>query len=66
MTEQHESAYGNNASLTSKAANILLSFHEHFSDSSFIPIAINEEFVFPISKDVKIKDKFDIILYKDN
>jgi hypothetical protein len=66
MTEQHESAYGNNASLTSKAANILLSFHEHFSDSAFIPIAINEEFIFPISKDVKIKDKFDVILYKDN
>jgi len=66
ITEQHESAYGNNASLTSKAAAVLLSFHESFSDSSSIPIAINEDYIFPISKDVKIKDKFDVILAHNN
>ena len=66
MTEQHESAYGNNASLTSKAASVLLSFHEAFCDSSSIPIAINEEFIVPISPTVKIKDKFDIILAHNN
>lgn len=65
MTEQHESAYGNNASLTTKAAGILLSFHETFCDSSSIPIAINEEYIIPISPTVKIKDKFDVILFHE-
>lgn len=62
MTEQHESAYGNNASLTTRAAAVLLSFYESFSDSSSIPIAINEDFVIPLTPNVKIKDRFDIIL----
>lgn len=66
MTEQHESAYGNNASLTSKAANVLLNFHETFSNTESIPVAINEEYIYPITKNVKIKDKFDVILYFEN
>lgn len=66
MTEQHESAYGNNASLTSKAANVLLNFHETFSSIESIPIAINEDYIFPITSKVKIKDKFDIILFQNN
>lgn len=65
MTEQHESAYGNNASLTTKAASSLLSFYENFSDQAFIPIAINEDYVMPVTAKVKLKDKFDIILYRD-
>lgn len=65
MTEQHESAYGNNASLTTKAAAALLSFYENFSNQDYIPIAINEEFIVPITPKVKIKDRFDIILAKD-
>jgi len=66
MTEQHESAYGNSASLTTKAASALLSFYENFSDEEYIPIAINEDCIMPVTPKVKIKDKFDIILYKDN
>ena len=66
MTEQHESAYGNTASLTTKAASALLAFYENFSDQSYIPIAINEDYVIPITKNVKLKDKFDVILYKEN
>lgn len=66
MTEQHESAYGNTASLTTKAASALLAFYENFSDQSYIPIAINEDYIVPITKNVKLKDKFDVILYKDN
>lgn len=65
MTEQHESAYGNNASLTTKAASVLLNFHETFSNTKSIPIAINEEYLFPITKNVKLKDKFDVILFQD-
>lgn len=66
MTEQHESAYGNNASLTAKAAAILLNFHETFSNTASIPISINEDYIFPITKNTKIKDKFDIIFYDNN
>ncbi len=66
ITEQHESAYGNSSSLTTKAAAALLSFYENFSDETYIPIAINEEYVVPITAKVKIKDKFDIILFKNN
>jgi hypothetical protein len=65
MTEKHESAYGNNASLTTKAAATLLSFHKNFSDKNYIPISINDECVVPIGKDAKIKYVFDTILVKN-
>jgi CRISPR/Cas system-associated exonuclease Cas4 (RecB family) len=66
MTEQHESAYGNTASLTTKAAGALLAFYESYSDETYIPIAINEEYIIPVTKKVKLKDKIDVILFKDN
>lgn len=64
VTEQHETAYGNLASLTSKAAGILLLLHETYADSPFIPTAISEQYNLPKSK-LNIEDTFDIILYKD-
>jgi len=66
MTEQHESAYGNLSSLTTKAASILLSFHEKYSDVDLIPLAISEEYVCVVNKTIKIEDKFDLIYRKDN
>lgn len=66
MTEQHESMYGNVANLTTKAAAILLNFHETYSDVDMIPLAISEEFVAVSNKQVKIIDKFDLIIRKDN
>ena len=65
-TEQHESMYGNMASLTTKAANILLTFHETYSDVDMIPLAISEEYIAVINKEIKIVDKFDLIIRKDN
>lgn len=64
ITEKHESAYGNNASLTTKAAAILLSFHKNFSDQDFIPISINDECVVPVGRTAKLKYVFDVILAK--
>lgn len=64
ITEKHESAYGNNASLTTKAAAILMSFHKNFSDQDFIPISINDECVVPIGRTAKLKYVFDVILAK--
>lgn len=65
MTEQHESAYGNVASLTTKAASILLNFHETYSDYDLIPIAISEDYVAVISKNVRLEDSFDLIFSRD-
>lgn len=65
MTEQHESAYGNLASLTTKAAAILLNFHETYSDQEMIPLAICEDYVAVIGKEVKIADTFDLVYRKD-
>lgn len=64
VTEQHETAYGNISSLTSKAAGILLLFHETYANSPFIPVAISEQYNLPKNK-LNIEDTFDIILYKD-
>jgi hypothetical protein len=62
VTEQHETAYGNTASLTSKAAGILLAFHETYSESPYIPVAISEEYNMPIGK-LNLQDSFDIIFF---
>lgn len=61
MHEQHESFYGNNASLTTKAASALLNLVENFSDSEIIPIGIDAPFMIPMSKTAFIEDSFDLI-----
>jgi hypothetical protein len=66
ITEQHESVYGNLSNLTSKAAAILLNFHEKFSDTDIIPLAISEDYVAVINGNTKVEDKFDLIYRKDN
>lgn len=66
ITEQHESAYGNMSSLTTKAANILLNFYETYSDIELIPLAISDDFVAVLNKNIKIEEKFDLIYRKDN
>lgn len=62
--EQHESFYGNNASLTSRAASALLAISENFADDSIIPMVIDEEFIVPINNNVAITDRFDLIYYQ--
>jgi hypothetical protein len=65
ITEQHETVYGNTASLTSKAAASLLLFYEKYSNLNIIPIAISEEYYISTKKQSNIKDSFDLIFYKD-
>ena len=65
VTEQHETVYGNIASLTSKAAASLLMFYETYSDSAYIPVAIAEDYLVPGKNGQNISDTFDVILYKD-
>jgi hypothetical protein len=62
--EQHESLYGNMSSLTSKAAGILLDLIENFGDKDIIPMAIDQEYIAPVTSGIGVKDYFDLI-YKD-
>lgn len=64
--EQHESYYGNNASLTTKAAAALLGISENFSSQEIIPMAIDEDFIVDINDKVAISDKFDLIYFHNN
>lgn len=66
INEQHESAYGNVASLTTKAATLLLNFYETYSDTNIIPMAISDEYIAKVNNDVRIEDEFDLIYYLNN
>jgi hypothetical protein len=61
--EQHESFYGNTASLTSRAAAVLLEFYNVHGESNAIPLAIDESFHLPVDKHSKVKGKFDLITF---
>jgi hypothetical protein len=61
--EQHESFYGNNASLTTKAAAALLGICENFGSAEIIPMAIDEDFMVDINEHVAVSDKFDLIYH---
>lgn len=63
--EQHETLYGNTASLTTKAAAVLLELIENFGSQDIIPIGIDEDFIAPVIPGLAIKDKFDLI-YSQN
>jgi len=65
ITEQHETAYGNTASLTTRAAALFRSFHKNYSDQEYIPISINDSVIVPIDKVINLKYNFDLILYKN-
>jgi hypothetical protein len=63
--EQHESVYGNSASMTTKAASALLNLVEKFSDPEIIPIGIDADFIVPIVDEIYLEDKFDLVYYKN-
>lgn len=63
--EQHESFYGNTASLTSKAAAALLDFYNTYSEDDSIPMAIDQQFCIPVGNKTKINGNFDVILFKN-
>lgn len=63
ITEQHETVYGNMASLTTKAANALLLFYDKYSKIDFVPLAISEDYYVSTKKGTNIKDTFDIIMF---
>ena len=65
INDQHETLYGNVASLTTKAASLLLRFYETYSETDIIPIAISDDYIARINRDIRIEDKFDLIYYLD-
>lgn len=65
INERHESAYGNMASLTTKADSIFTSFCNYFRDKSISPIGIAEDYEVPIVNSL-LTDVFDLIFRKKN
>lgn len=64
--EQHEIAHGNYASFSNVATAALEKFHDTFCDDDSIPVLIDEDFIVPIGRKVKLNGNFDLILRKDN
>lgn len=62
--DQHESHYGNMASYTTKAAALLMKFHEMYADADIIPIGISESYITALNPEIKIEDKIDLIYRK--
>jgi len=63
-TERHESAHGNLASYSNAAAAALLQFYEDFIDYKGDPIMVDEKFLVPIGKDLRLEGSFDVMLRK--
>ena len=65
-TERHESAHGNLASYSNAAAAALLKFYEDFINYKADPIIIDEKFLMPIGKELRLEGKFDLVLKNQN
>lgn len=61
-TEQHTYTGHNNVNLTSKAAAILMEFHDKYASMPVVPLAIADEYIAPINRIAKINDVFDLIV----
>ena len=61
-TEQHETAHGNIASYSNAAAAALLQFHEDFADSDAEAIMIDEKFLIPMGRDLRLEGVIDLVL----
>lgn len=63
-TERHESAHGNLASYSNTAAAALLQFYEDFIDYPGDPVMIDEKFLVPLNKTIRLEGTFDLMLRK--
>jgi len=65
--EQHEVARGNMASFTTTAAVAIMRFHEVFAaDGLGDPIAIDQPFILPVGKELRIEGRYDLVLRQGN
>jgi len=62
--EQHEVAHGNMASYSNVAAAALEEFHDTFAEDESQPILIDEKFLIPIGKDLRLEGSIDLALRK--
>lgn len=62
--ERHESAHGNLASYSNTAAAALLQFYEDFIDYPGDPVMIDEKFLVPLNKELRLEGTFDLMLRK--
>lgn len=62
MNEQHEHHHGNLASYSNTAVAAFEKFHDDFEDIEQMPILVDEPFVIPIAKGVRLEGRFDVVL----
>lgn len=62
--DQHESWHGNLVSYNTDAALALLKFYEDFLDDPWEPLLIEEKFLVPITREIRLSGVFDLILRK--
>lgn len=60
--EQHEEGRGGLVSYSNNAASILEKFHDLFADDPRVPVLIDEEFLVPIAKEIRLQGSFDLVL----
>lgn len=60
--EQNETWHGNIHSYNTDAAVALLKFHEDFYDTDWDPILIDENFLVPMTRDIRLSGRFDLVL----
>lgn len=63
--ERHETAHGNLASYSNVATAALLQFHEDFAEDDSEPILIDENYLVPLARNVRLKGRFDLVLRKN-
>lgn len=64
--EQHEHHHGNLASYSNTAVASFEAFHNKFVDLEATPVLVDEPFVVPIARGVRIEGRFDVVLRNSN
>jgi hypothetical protein len=60
--EQHEGFHGNYATFSNLAVSALMKFYEDFSKRIGDPVMLDEKFFVPLSKEIKLEGRFDLVL----
>ena len=60
--EQHDFVHGNLISYSNSAASILEQFHNIFANDTRDPVLIDETFLIPLGRDIRLEGSFDLVL----
>lgn len=60
--EQNDVSHGNLVSYSNNAASILEQFHAFFSNDERVPVLIDEPYLIPLGRDLRLEGSFDLVL----